>query len=104
VATPHASGVAALVWSHFDSLTATEIRSVLEYTATDLGNPGKDIFYGNGLIDAKAAFDFLASGKITSPTSAPTPFSGCRNEKKRFVFIFASFLQLTLMCSLFLFN
>jgi hypothetical protein len=75
VATPHVSGVAALVWSHFVSLPASEIRELLEYTAIDLGVPGRDDEYGNGLVDTKAAFDFLFTGSTFHPTSSPTSFT-----------------------------
>jgi hypothetical protein len=50
-----------------------------------LGNPGKDDFYGNGLIDAKAAFDFLTSENVVTPSLTPIPLTGCRNGQKRFV-------------------
>jgi subtilisin family serine protease len=59
MATPHVTGVAALVWSARPSLTATEVRSLLERTAKDLGEPGHDPRYGHGLVQAKAALDAL---------------------------------------------
>lgn len=59
MATPHVTGVAALVWSARPSLTATEVRTLLESTAKDLGEPGHDIRYGYGLVQAKAALDAL---------------------------------------------
>ena len=60
MATPHVSGVAALVWSHHESCTNAEIRAALGSTAEDLGAPGRDNAYGYGLVQAKAAVDFLA--------------------------------------------
>ena len=62
VATPHVSGVAALVWSHFPALKAQQIRQAMEDSAKDLGTSGYDHFYGHGLVDAKAAFDQLDGG------------------------------------------
>jgi serine protease len=45
MACPHVAGVAALVWSHFPHLTASETRNVLRVTAENLGNDeGKDHF------------------------------------------------------------
>ena len=64
MATPHVSGVAALVWSHFDSLTGEQIRKALEQNAKDKGTSGFDNFYGHGLVDAKATFDALSAGNI----------------------------------------
>ncbi len=57
MATPHVSGVAALVWSYFPSCTAEQIRTSLDNSALDLGAPGRDVNYGFGLVQAKAAFD-----------------------------------------------
>jgi subtilisin family serine protease len=59
MATPHVSGVAALVWSYFPHCTATQIRNVLDATAQDLGDAGRDVYYGYGLVQAKAAYDWL---------------------------------------------
>tara|TARA_R110002167_G_scaffold1108_2_gene4747 strand:- start:2262 stop:3527 length:1266 start_codon:yes stop_codon:yes gene_type:complete len=50
MATPHASGVAALVWSHFPSCTGEEIRQAMNLTAQDLGASGRDNSYGYGLV------------------------------------------------------
>lgn len=60
MATPHVSGVAALVWSNHAQCTNSEIRSALQLTAEDLGDPGRDNAYGFGMVQAKAADDFLA--------------------------------------------
>ena len=46
MATPHVSGVAALVWSQFPNKKAHEIREALTSTALDKGTPGRDDFYG----------------------------------------------------------
>jgi subtilisin family serine protease len=57
MATPHVSAVAALVWSYFPKCSAAQIRSTLDKTALDLGAPGRDPYYGYGLVQAKAAYD-----------------------------------------------
>lgn len=59
MATPHVSGVAALVWSARPSLSAADVRKLLEDSAKDLGPTGTDISYGHGLVQAKAALDLL---------------------------------------------
>jgi subtilisin family serine protease len=71
MATPHVTGVAALVWSHYPSKTAVEIRSVLEYTAQDLGTSGRDDDYGHGLVRADLAYDFLQNGNKTLCVDSP---------------------------------
>jgi serine protease len=59
MAAPHVSGVAALVWSARPTLKASEVRSLLEETAKDLGEQGRDPQSGHGLVQAKAALDAL---------------------------------------------
>ena len=61
MATPHVSGVAALVWSNHTSCTNDQIRSALAATAEDLGSAGRDNAYGYGLVQAAAASDYLAA-------------------------------------------
>lgn len=61
MATPHVAGVAALVWSHFPSCTAAEIRTALGNSAEDLGASGRDNAYGFGLVQAQDAVDYLTA-------------------------------------------
>jgi len=56
-ACPHVSGLAALVWSEFPNATRDWIRTRLRETADDLGNPGFDIYYGYGRINARKAIN-----------------------------------------------
>jgi subtilisin family serine protease len=62
MATPHVSAVAALVWSFKPTATNAEIRAALTNTAQDLGAAGRDVYYGFGLVQAKAAIDSLGGG------------------------------------------
>jgi subtilisin family serine protease len=55
MATPHVTGVAALVWSANPTLSDDSVESVLKSTATDLGAAGYDTTYGYGLVNASAA-------------------------------------------------
>ena len=57
MATPHVSAVAALVWSYFPTCTGSQIRSSLTKSAIDLGPTGRDVKFGFGLVQAKAAYD-----------------------------------------------
>jgi len=59
MATPHVSGVAALIWSYDTSWTNAQIRDALSNTAIDLGAAGRDNAYGFGLVQASAALDYL---------------------------------------------
>jgi serine protease len=69
MSTPHVSGVAALVWSHFPNLTAKRIRGVLENTAEDLGTVGRDDMFGHGLIRADLAYKQLLDSTVSNPTT-----------------------------------
>ena len=60
MAAPHVSGAAALVWSADTNLTNVEIREALDATAFDLGDPGRDVYYGFGLVQAYDALGYLA--------------------------------------------
>ena len=57
MATPHVSAVAALVWSYFPTCTGAQIRTSLNNSALDLGAAGRDVKFGYGLVQAKAAYD-----------------------------------------------
>ncbi|WP_284617414.1 S8 family serine peptidase [Aquabacterium humicola] len=61
MATPHASAVAALVWSLHTSCSAEQIRASLAKSAMDLGAPGRDAEFGHGLVQAKAAHDRITA-------------------------------------------
>ncbi|HJU99775.1 MAG TPA: S8 family serine peptidase [Burkholderiaceae bacterium] len=61
MATPHVSAVAALVWSYFPQCSASHIRAALDNSALDLGAPGRDPYFGYGLVQARAAYDRIRS-------------------------------------------
>lgn len=55
MACPHVAGVAALMLEKNPSLSPAGLDSLLELTAVDLGDPGKDNVFGAGLVNAWAA-------------------------------------------------
>jgi serine protease len=59
MAVPHVSGVAALIWSASPDWTNDQIREAMNQTALDLGDPGRDIHYGYGLVQAYDALQHL---------------------------------------------
>ncbi|WP_333608600.1 S8 family serine peptidase [Arsukibacterium sp.] len=61
MASPHVAGVAALVWSNHASCTAPQIRNALAVTAEDRGTAGRDNSFGWGIVQAKAAHDWLTA-------------------------------------------
>jgi subtilisin family serine protease len=68
-AAPHVAGLAALVWGLRPSLTPDEVQTMLEATADDLGEPGWDMDYGYGRINAWAAVQGI------TPPSVPTLYA-----------------------------
>ena len=70
---PVVAATIALMMSAKPGLTNTEIERLLYSTATDLGSPGRDMFYGYGRVNAAAALQAVL-GTPTTPvdTQAPT--------------------------------
>jgi hypothetical protein len=58
-ACPVVAGVAALILSIEPELTSDEVRHFLTRSAKDLGDPGRDDYYGWGRVDARAALDMV---------------------------------------------
>jgi subtilisin family serine protease len=52
MATPHVSGVAALIVSKYGKMHPAQLRAYLNAGADDLGTAGKDPYYGNGRVNA----------------------------------------------------
>jgi len=55
MACPHVAGTAALVWALNPSWDNEQVRTRMQETAEDLGDVGRDTWYGFGLINASAA-------------------------------------------------
>lgn len=71
MATPHVSGVAALVWSKYPGATNKQVRQALDDSAMNLGAPGRDNSYGYGLVQADDALVRL--GELTGGSPPPPP-------------------------------
>jgi subtilisin family serine protease len=72
MATPAVSGIAALVWSNHPTCTGAQIRTALKATARDAGATGKDVYFGYGIAQAKAANDYLLQNGCGGGTAAIT--------------------------------
>jgi hypothetical protein len=77
-ACPHVSGLAALLWIEFPNATRDWIRNRLRETADDLGNPGFDIHYGYGRINARKAI-YGTSPTINYTLTITTTTGGTTN-------------------------
>jgi len=71
MACPHVAGLAGLILSVNPNLTNVEVRKIMEESAKDLGNPGKDIEYGYGMIDVHQALK-IASNQSPEEPEPPT--------------------------------
>ena len=72
MATPHVSGVAAMIMST-KGLTAAQTRSQLNSTAVDLGSQGRDSCFGYGRVNLAAA---LGGSTAPPPSTAPGAIGG----------------------------
>ncbi len=59
MSSPHVCGLAALCLTIDPTLTPDEIRALLRDNADDLGNPGFDIYFGYGRINARRTVEAL---------------------------------------------
>jgi len=62
MATPHVSGLAALLLQADPSLDQDGVRALIEGSSVDLGEPGKDNVFGAGRIDAVRAVEAALAG------------------------------------------
>ncbi|MDX1807399.1 MAG: S8 family serine peptidase, partial [Paenisporosarcina sp.] len=58
MATPVVAGVASLLLSKYPNLKPAQVEYILEHTATDLGEKGHDLKFGNGLVNPIAVLKF----------------------------------------------
>ena len=70
-AAPQVAAVIALMKSIKPTLSIEEIRTTLHETATDLGEGGRDDYYGYGLLNASAAVIATFNQLVTPPASLP---------------------------------
>ncbi len=77
MATPHVSGIAALVLADGKASNPSEVRNVLQESARDLGAPGRDDTYGWGLVDASNA---LGGGSVPAVGCSVDTDCGDGNE------------------------
>lgn len=64
--TPYVSGIAALMSAVKPTITTEEFMEKIKLTATDLGPPGYDIYYGHGLINGKKMLESVSAIKVQS--------------------------------------
>ncbi len=60
MATPHVTGLAALILSADPTLTPAQVRAIIETSANDLGTNGWDPYFGYGRINVQRALDAVS--------------------------------------------
>ncbi|HVO71219.1 MAG TPA: S8 family serine peptidase [Aggregatilineaceae bacterium] len=78
MATPHAAGVVALVWSAGHATTAEDVTEALLCSALDLGAGGWDPYFGWGLVQADSAVNYIPGTNACLPTVAIDDFDSAR--------------------------
>lgn len=76
MATPHVSGVAALLVASGVATTPDQVREVLQSTAKDKGTAGWDKDYGWGIVDAYAALNYASAPNTPPVAVAGGPYFG----------------------------
>ncbi|MEM0254287.1 MAG: S8 family serine peptidase [Candidatus Bathyarchaeia archaeon] len=69
--TPLTAGLIALIFSANPSLTPQQVEQILKTTADDLGEPGYDVYYGWGRINAAKALTAAISAAAPLPDTTP---------------------------------
>lgn len=71
---PHVAGAVALLLEMFPNLTARDVVEILLTSARDLGVPGVDMIYGQGLVDLAAAL--APAGPVSIAVDSTTAPAG----------------------------
>ena len=64
---PQVAGIAALILAEQPGMSVWRVREIIEETARDLGEPGKDNQFGYGLVDAYSAVVKARAGGMDHP-------------------------------------
>ena len=71
MAAPFVSGLAALVVSRQPGLTGDEVAAMIANRADDIGDPGKDVYFGSGRINTYATL-VAANDNVKPPPDGTT--------------------------------
>jgi len=71
LASPMVAGVVAMMYSVNTGLNFSRVKEIIVNTARDLGDGGRDYYYGYGFIQASAAVQMAGGGGQVTTTKAP---------------------------------
>ncbi len=77
MASPHVAGVVGLLLSQRPQLTNSQIREILHESADDLGDKGRDDYYGYGRVNAYKALQTATPQNAKDPDKASCPDEVC---------------------------
>ncbi len=83
MAAPHVAALAALIRTVRSGLAIEDVRAIIQQSAVDLGDPGWDVYYGWGRINAAAALQTSQTWVTFTPTFTPTPTPTITNTPTR---------------------
>ncbi len=75
MATPHVTGIAALLLQLDSELSPLDIKRIIETSANDLGESGKDVDSGSGSVDAYRAMVAALNGEVRKNQPPVVKFS-----------------------------
>lgn len=84
MAAPVVSGVAALLYSINPQMTLDTVKYILYNTAVDKGEPGYDMYYGHGIVNAYNAIK-TARGRVTGISLNQTSMSLKKGQTKSLI-------------------
>lgn len=73
MACPHVAGLAGLLFSRNPNVTNEQVRQILSATAQDLGDAGRDAYFGYGRINVLSALTQAPDEGGVYPTPGPNP-------------------------------
>lgn len=75
IAAPHVAGLLAILLGAYPGVSGAQAEAAIVQTARDLGAAGPDNDFGNGIVDALAAYEVLASAPPPPPTATADAFT-----------------------------
>ncbi len=75
IAAPHVAGLLAILLGAYPGVSGAQAEAAIVQTARDLGAAGPDDDFGNGIVDALAAYEALASAPPPPPTATADAFT-----------------------------
>jgi len=80
MACPHTAGLAGLCLAADPNLTVGDLWVLIKNGANDIGDPGDDIYFGAGRIDANETLNYIANMPEPMKATDPDPANSATNQ------------------------